>query len=243
MAGRGEDDGVPPEGDELARRKRAAAERAASAVQDGAVVGLGSGSTAECVIQALAERVKQGLRIVGVPTSLRSERLARSLGIPLMDLQDAPRVDVTIDGADEVAVATLDLLKGHGGALLREKLVAVASEREVIVVDDTKLVDRLGSRFAVPVEVVPFGWRVPAQALEALGGRVALRSARPEGGPFVTDNGNYILDVDFGPITNPAALATEIKMITGVIDHGLFIGIAHEVIVAGPQGVEVLTRG
>ncbi|ACZ39192.1 MAG: ribose-5-phosphate isomerase RpiA [Sphaerobacter thermophilus] len=234
---------MPPEGDEQTRRKRAAAERAASAVQDGAVVGLGTGSTAECVIQALAERVKEGLRIVGVPTSLRSERLARSLGIPLIDLQDATRIDVTIDGADEVAVGTLDVLKGHGGALLREKLVAVASEREVIVVDDTKLVERLGSRFAVPVEVVPFGWRVPAQALEALGGRVALRSVPPEGEPFVTDNGNYILDVDFGPIANPAALANEIKTITGVIEHGLFIGIAHEVIVAGAQGVEVLTRG
>ncbi|MDI3339459.1 MAG: ribose-5-phosphate isomerase RpiA [Sphaerobacter sp.] len=233
---------MPPESDERARRKQAAAEHAAAAVRDGAVVGLGTGTTAEYVITALARRVGEGLRIVGVPTSLRTERLARSLGIPLVGLHEVERVDVTIDGADEVVPARLDVLKGHGGALLREKLVAVASEREVIVVDDSKLVGQLGSRCAVPVEVVPFGWPVPARRLEALGGRITLRPSSAAGGAFVTDNGNYILDVDFGPIDDPARLAAEIKATPGVVDHGLFIGLVHEVIVGGAHGVEVLRR-
>lgn len=228
--------------DEQARRKRAAAEYAAQAVRNGMVVGLGTGSTAELVIESLGRRVRDGLQIVGVPTSVRTERLARSLGIPLADIDEVERIDLTIDGADEVVPETLDVLKGGGGALLREKLVAVASEREVIVVDDTKIVSALGERFALPVEVVPFGWRFPATALNALGGTATLRRDATSGDPFRTDNENYILDVAFGAIADPGALAAQIKAITGVVDHGLFIGIAHEVIVAGPDGIEVLTR-
>lgn len=223
--------------DEQARRKRAAAERAVEQVRAGMVVGLGTGSTAEFAIRALGERVAAGLEIVGVPTSRRSEQLARELGIPLAELQDIERIDLTIDGADEVARGTLDVLKGHGGALLREKLVALATAHQVIVADDSKLVDRLGTLCAVPVEVVPFGWRLPAAALEALGARVVLRSLPGSNEPYVTDNANYIVDAHFGPIPDPAALAAEIKAIAGVVDHGLFIGIVDQVIIAGPEGV------
>lgn len=231
---------APRLGEERAARKRAAAEYAVHAVRAGMVVGLGTGSTADFAIRALAGRIEAGLKVVGVATSLRSERLARSLRLPLADLDEVERVDLTIDGADEVERATLSVLKGHGGALLREKLVALASERTVIIVDDSKLVDALGTRFAVPVEVVPFGWHLPARAMEGLGGSAVLRRDFASGQPYVTDNHNYILDVRFDPIADPASLAREIKVLPGVIDHGLFVDIADEVVVGGPAGIEVL---
>ena len=228
--------------DELVRWKREAAEQAVRTVRDGMVIGLGTGSTSELAIQALGERVQSGLQIVGVPTSLRSEELARSLGIPLADIQDVTRIDLTIDGADEIQPGTLAVLKGRGGALLREKLVAIASLREVIISDDTKLVDTIGSRFPVPVEVVPFGWRLPKQQLEALGGSPVLRLAADGQSPYITDNHNYILDVDFGPIADPSGLASRIKAIHGVVDHGLFIEMVDEAIICGSNGIETLTK-
>lgn len=228
--------------DELVRWKREAAEQAVRTVRDGMVIGLGTGSTSELAIQALGERVQSGLQITGVPTSLRSEELARSLGIPLADIQDVTRIDLTIDGADEILPGTLTVLKGRGGALLREKLVAIASQHEVIIADDTKLVDAIGSRFPVPVEVVPFGYRLPREQLEALGGKPVLRLAADGQSPYVTDNHNYILDVDFGPIADPAGLASRIKAIHGVVDHGLFIDLVTEAIICGANGIETLSK-
>ena len=228
--------------DELVRWKREAAEQAVRTVRDGMVIGLGTGSTSELAIQALGERVQAGLQIVGVPTSIRSEELAGSLGIPLADIQDVDRIDLTIDGADEILPGTLTVLKGRGGALLREKLVAIASLREVIIADDTKLVEQIGSRFPVPVEVVPFGWRLPRQQIEALGGKSVLRPAEDGQSPYITDNHNYILDVDFGPIADPAGLASQIKAIHGVVDHGLFIDLISEAIICGSSGIQNLTR-
>ena len=210
--------------------KRAAAAAAAQHVLDGMVVGLGTGSTADFVIRLLGERVASGLNITGVPTSRRSTELARACGIPLVDLQSVSRVDLTIDGADEIDQQTLALIKGRGGALVREKLVAVASECVIIVADATKLVEHLGTSHSVPVEVLPFGWRLPAARIRDLGGNVTLRGPS-DSSPFVTDNGNFILDVEFGPIEQPAQLAQSIKALTGVVDHGLFIDIADRAIV------------
>jgi ribose 5-phosphate isomerase A len=211
--------------------KRAAAEAAASRVTDGMVVGLGTGSTADFAILKLGERVAAGLRISGVPTSRRSEDLARRLGIPLVTLQDVERIDLTIDGADEIDSESLALIKGQGGALVREKLVAVASRSVIIVADSTKIVDRLGGRHPVPVEVLAYGWRVPLTSISGLGGRCRLRT-NADGTPFVTDNSNYILDVDFGRIEAPDRLAEALKAFTGVVDHGLFIDIADSALVA-----------
>ena len=221
--------------------KRLAAASAAELVEPGMVVGLGSGSTAELVIRELAARVRAGTVLTGVPTSRRSERLARRLGIPLLAPEQVPAIDLAIDGADEVERETLHLLKGRGGALVREKLVASLARRLVIVVDASKLVDRLGERMPVPVEVVPFAWTGPARELERLGGKPVLRVSAP-GRPYRTDNGNLILDVDFGPLDRPEALAREIKLITGVVDHGLFLGLTDTVIVGEPAGARVLRR-
>src|SRR5690242_12968211 len=161
--------------DDQKRWKQAAAESAAAQVRDGMIVGLGSGSTAALAVQALGKRVREGLRITGIPTSERTAALARTLAIPLTTLEEHSKIDVTIDGADEVEAGSLNLIKGHGGALLREKIVAEAGERLVIVVDQTKLVDRLGTRESVPVEVIPFGWQSAARRLSDLGANPLLR--------------------------------------------------------------------
>lgn len=223
------------------RQKRAAAERAARLVEDGMVVGLGTGSTADYFIEALGARLGTNLRISAVATSERTTELARSLGIPLIPLERRQQIDLTVDGADEIVPGSLSLLKGRGGALVREKLVAVASRREVIVADQTKLVEKLGSRHPVPVECVPFGAHLVAAQLAALGGKPALR--RTGELPYITDNGNYLLDVDFGPIDDPERLAERIKLITGVVDHGLFIGLASEALIGTDAGIVELTRG
>jgi len=217
--------------DRIEAEKRAAAEAAALRVTDGMVVGLGTGSTADFAIRKLSERVAAGLRISGVPTSRRSEDLARRLGIPLVRLQDVERIDLTIDGADEIDPESLALIKGQGGALVREKLVAVASSAVIIVADATKIVERLGGRHPVPVEVLTYGWRVPLTGISALGGLSTLRT-NADGTPVVTDNGNYILDVMFGSIEAPDRLAYALKALTGVVDHGLFIDIADCALVA-----------
>ncbi len=220
--------------------KREAAEAAAALVADGMVVGLGTGSTAALAIAALARRVGEGLRIVAIPTSERSAAQAREGGIALTDFAAHPAIDLTIDGADEVARVTLDLVKGLGGALLREKIVAAASARLVIVVDGAKLVDRLGSTTAVPVEVVPFGWEATARHVRALDGVPARRMAGTD--PFRTDGGNFILDCQFGPVADPAALDRKLQSIVGVIETGFFIGRTAEVFVADADGVHRIAR-
>jgi ribose 5-phosphate isomerase A len=219
--------------------KQAAGEAAAELVQDGMAVGLGTGSTATWMIAALGRRVQAGLSIVGIPTSERSAAQARSLGIPLVTFADRSRLDLTIDGADEIARGSLNLIKGLGGALLREKLVAAASDRLVIVGDQGKLVDQLGVT-PVPVEAVEFGWQTTQARIEALGGMPVLRMG-PNGTPFRTDGGNLILDCAFGLIADPAALETRLKATLGVIATGLFIGMARSAYVAGPDGVRVLS--
>ena len=219
--------------------KRAAAEAAVELVGDGMVVGLGSGSTAAFAIEALGRRHRQGLRFIGIPSSERTAALATSAGIPLTSFAEHRQVDLTIDGADEVERGTLNLIKGLGGALLREKIVAAASRRLAIIVDGSKLVDRLGTRAPVPVEVVAFGQEATRAALEVLGASARLRVS-PAGKPFVTDGGNRILDCSFGPITDPARLEERIGRIVGVVESGLFIGRADPVFVADADGVHRL---
>jgi ribose 5-phosphate isomerase A len=222
-------------------QKRAAADAAVALVQEGMVVGLGTGSTAAFAIEALAQRVHKGLRILGIPTSARSAAQARDAGIPLTSLTEHRRVALTIDGADEIAEGSLDLIKGLGGALLREKIVASASDRLVIVADAAKLVARLGTSTPVPAEVVRFGWETTAERLAALGGNPVLRRGADRR-PFHTDGGNLILDCGFGPIADAAALEQTLSRVVGVVEVGLFIGMAHLVLVAEDDGVRKLVR-
>src|SRR6201982_2917011 len=203
--------------------KRAAAMRAIEEVEDGMVVGLGTGSTAAYVVEGLAARVAAGLRVVGIPTSKRTAAQARGLGIPIATFAEHQRLDLTIDGADEVQLGTLDLIKGLGGALLREKIVAAASSRLVIVVDQEKLVEKLGEHTPVPVEVTQFGWQATAVALVNLGCIPERRYTAGEQ-PFVTDGGNHILDCRFGPLTNPGEVERNIAMTVGAVESGLFFG-------------------
>ena len=218
--------------------KQAAAQRAIELVENGMVVGLGTGSTAAFVIHHLAARVAQGLSVVAIPTSEHTAETARQLGIPLATFAQHRRLDLAIDGADEVERTSLNLIKGHGGALLREKIVAAASERFIVVVDDEKLVDRLGARAAIPVEVVQFGWQVTAAALEKLGATPELRHT--QGQTFVTDGGNFILDCQFGPLDDPATTERLINMTVGVVENGLFVGRSSAVVVASERGIDIL---
>ena len=213
--------------------KRAAGRSAARAVEDGSVVGLGTGSTAAEAINRLGERVDSGLDIRGVPTSYQSRRFAREAGIPLTTLTDTVP-DIAIDGADQAAGC--DLVKGGGAAHAREKVVDAAADRLLVVVDPTKLTDRLDH--PVPVEVLPDA-RVPVEtAVEELGGEPTLRSAAQKDGPVVTDNGNLVLDCAFGPLDSPGALATDLDGVPGVVAHGLFVGLADELHVGSPEGVD-----
>lgn len=235
-------------GDPAAEWKRAAARIAVAEVPDGAVLGLGSGSTAELMLEELAGRVRQGLRVTGVATSERTRMLAAGLGIPLLELDEAHALDMSIDGADEVILPQLDVLKGRGGALLREKLVAAASRRRVIIVDSRKLVPALGIGNAIPVEVAPFGWTHTARRLAALGCHPVRRPAPGQehlgdaATPFLSDGGHYILDCAIGPITDAAAFGQAIKSQIGVIEHGLFVGMTERLVVAGADGVRVYDR-
>jgi len=228
---------------DVAELKRAAAERAvADYVRSGMVVGLGTGSTAIFATRRigalLADRTLEG--IAGVPTAIETADEARKVGIPLL-ADDVPWViDVTIDGADEVD-PRLDVIKGGGGALLREKLVAQSSATEVIVVDDSKRSDRLGTLFPLPVEVVPFGLATTQRAIEELGATVGLRRSK-DGDVVHTDQGNVVLDCHFGPIEDLAALAESLTAHAGVAEHGLFLGLADVLIVAGESGIEVVPR-
>lgn len=221
--------------------KQEAADVAVGMVETGMVVGLGTGSTAKFAIEALGRRIEAGLRIVGIPTSEATARLARGVGIRVSSLAEYAEADLTIDGADEIQRGTLDLIKGHGGALLREKVVASSSRRLVIIADETKLVDQLGSRFPVPVEVVPFGWQAAERKLQNLGAHTKLRPG-PDEKPFVTDGGNFILDCGFSPIPNPEALNQELNSVVGVVEHGLFLKMTWRAVVAGQGGVKVLQK-
>jgi ribose 5-phosphate isomerase A len=221
--------------------KRAAAEAAVELVRDGMVVGLGTGSTAAFAVEALARRHRQGLHFLGIPTSDRTATQARAAGVPLTSLAEHRQIDLTIDGADEVERGTLNLIKGLGGALLHEKIIAAASRRLVIIVDGTKLVDQLGTRTPVPVEVVAFGLEATQAALQSLGASTSLRRS-PAGESFVTDSGNRILDCGFGAIADPARLEERIRRVVGVVESGLFIGLAHAVFVAGATGMQRLDR-
>lgn len=219
--------------------KRMAGSAGANLVEDGMVLGLGTGSTAAFLLQALAERLRGGLRIVGaVPTSQATAYLARSLGIPLVSLERYPALDLALDGADEID-PRLDLVKGGGGALLREKVVATAARRFVVLGDSSKLVPRLGMHVALPVEVVPFALAPVQRRLEALGARADLRRHADQ--PFLTDNQNYIIDCHFaGGIADAYALQEQFRRIVGVVEHGLFLGLTHRALVAGPDGLVVL---
>jgi ribose 5-phosphate isomerase A len=219
--------------------KMRAAERAVEFIKPGQIVGLGTGSTAAYVLEALGRMVREGLEIRGVPTSRGSETVALRLGIPLLNLNDVARIDLTIDGADEID-GDFNMIKGGGGALTREKLVALASDRRVIVVDSSKLVSPLGTTRPLPVEVLPFSWSMSAGLLKEIGGGPVLRIDGER--PFVTDNSNYILDCHFGPISDPPSLERRIKQMPGVIESGLFIGIADTVIVGDETEVRVLNR-
>lgn len=223
--------------------KRAAAEAAVALVTDGMTVGLGSGSTAELFLAALARRAAAGLRLrATVPTSERVAELARAAGLAPVALADVDRIDLTVDGADEIEPTALGLIKGRGGALLREKLVAAASASLCIVADRSKLVTTLGERQPVPVAVVPFGWRQTAARIEQLGATVALRrqDGRADGPPVRTDDDLYLLDCRFGPIHEPTRLAAALKGTLGVVEHGLFLGLAARAILAAEDGVCVI---
>jgi ribose 5-phosphate isomerase A len=219
--------------------KRAAAEAAVELVQDGMVVGLGTGSTATFAVEALARRHREGLQFIGIPTSQRAAAQAKAANIPLTSFAEHRQIDLTIDGADEVERGTLNLIKGLGGALLHEKIVAAASRRLAIVVDGLKLVDRLGARTPVPVEVVAFGLEATQAALESIGATPRLRQSAT-GDSFITDSGNRILDCSFGPIADPARLEERIRRVVGVVESGLFIGRANVVFVANTSGVHRL---
>jgi ribose 5-phosphate isomerase A len=223
-------------------QKRAAASRAVEFVTTGMRLGLGTGSTARHFVELIGERVRAGLKIVAVPTSEATRADAEAAGIPLTTLDETPALDLTVDGADEIA-PDLALIKGGGGALLREKIVAAASARMVVIADESKLVEALG-RFPLPIEVTPFGFGATLRAIEsacAAPGKATLRPAK-NGHPFVTDGGHWIVDVAVGRIDEPKALAQRLAEIPGVMGHGLFIGLAQAAVIAGPNGVRVVER-
>ena len=213
--------------------KRAAAQAAADLVQDGMTIGLGSGSTFVIVIEHLAARMAKGLKLTGVPTSKGTAEAAQRAGIPMLELDAVERLDLAIDGADEVNPQK-SLIKGGGGAHVRERLVAAAAKEFVVVVDEKKLVDVLGKSFLLPVEVLQFGWKHTERRVTATGCKPALRMH--DGKPFVTDNGNYVLDCKFDGIEDPAWLAEHLNSLVGVVDHGLFVGMAGRILVGDGAG-------
>jgi ribose 5-phosphate isomerase A len=226
-------------------QKRAAAARALEFVQPGMRLGLGSGSTAKHFVELLGERVHAGLDVIGVPTSEATRADAERLGVPLTSLDETPELDLTVDGADEIAT-DLSLIKGGGGALLREKIVASASARMIVIADESKWVSALG-RFPLPVEIVPFGLaptrrKVEAAAAAAGSPGPALLRRGKDGHAFVTDGGHWILDAALERIADPRSLADRLDRIAGVVEHGLFIGLAHIAVIAGSSGVRVIER-
>lgn len=228
--------------DELAEFKRQAAEYALQFVRSGMVLGLGSGSTAILVTREIGARLQRGAMadILAWPTSQVVAVEAHRMGIPLCPGDQPPKMDLAIDGADEVD-PQLNLIKGGGGALLREKIIAQNTAREIIIVDETKLSPRLGTRHALPIEILPFGWKGQFEFLESLGASVTLRLTS-SGTPYRTDQDNWILDCQFGPIAQPDELAQKIQARAGIVEHGLFLALTSDLIVAGPGGVQHLTR-
>jgi ribose 5-phosphate isomerase A len=226
-----------------AAMKQQAADEVLKYIQSGMIVGLGAGSTSLLAVRSLAVKLDRGelTDVLGIPCARVIEDEAKRLGIPLTTLEEHPVIDFTFDGADEVDPA-LNLIKGGGGALLREKIVAQASRCEIIIVDESKLSPALGTHWPVPIEVIPFGWRTQAAYLESLGATPCLRQG-PDSQPYKTDQGNYILDSAFGPIADPVALGALLDARTGIVCHGLFLGIAEQVIVAGASGIQYLTGG
>jgi ribose 5-phosphate isomerase A len=226
-------------------QKRAAAARAVEFVRPGMRLGLGTGSTARHFVELIGERVRAGLDVVAVPTSEATLADAQRCGIDLRTLDDTPQLDLTVDGADEIA-PDLSLIKGGGGALLREKIVAAASERMIVIADESKCVDALG-RFPLPIEVVPFGIAALIRSVEAAikgvqkAGSLTIRHATG-GHPFVTDGGHWIIDAELGRIDDAAALAHALAAVPGVVEHGLFIGLADTAIIGGPTGVKVIEK-
>ena len=219
--------------------KQLAAEKAVEEAQSGMVVGLGTGSTIYYALLKLDELVREGLNIVGIPTSKQTEKIAVEHGIPISTLREYPDIDLTIDGADEVNPA-LDLIKGLGGALVREKIIAHASKRLIIVADESKWVSVLGTKSHLPVEVVQFGWQATQRALNDLCNKCTLRLVG--GTPFVSDNGNYILDCRFEAIPNPAQTELTINNIPGVVDNGLFVNRTAKVIFGTSSGIQIKER-
>lgn len=226
------------------RLKIAAAAEALSYVKDGMRLGIGTGSTAEEFVRLLADKVNEGMSVIGVPTSERTAVLCRELNVPLTTLEETPHLDLTIDGADEVD-AELSLIKGGGGALLREKIVAAASDSMIVIADESKLVEKLG-QFPLPIEVNPFGLGATTLAIEAaaqkLGLSGSLKLREKDGETFVTDGGHFILDASFGRIPDSKALSDALFAIPGVVEHGLFIGLARTVIIAGASEIRTLNR-
>src|SRR5487761_1243714 len=226
-------------------QKRAAAARAVDFVRPGMRLGLGTGSTAKHFVELLGEQVRKGLDVVGVPTSEATREDAQRWGIPLATLDELPELDITVDGADEIA-PDLTLIKGGGGALLREKIVAAASARLVVIADESKWVRKLG-RFPLPIEIVPFGATVTRRAIESASAATGCPGAAPvhqtrNGHAFVTDGGHWLIDAQLRSIADPSTLAARLSAIPGVVEHGLFIGLARTAILAGPDGVRIVER-
>jgi ribose 5-phosphate isomerase A len=220
--------------------KKLAGEEAVKHIEDDMIVGLGTGSTVEYTLRKLGELVNEGFKIKGIPTSVHTKRIAKGEKIPLTTLDENPEIDVTIDGADEVD-SNLNLIKGGGGALTREKIIAFNSKKVIIVIDDSKVVKALGIDFPLPVEIIKFGWTSTKKILEEFGCNVELREIM-KNEPYITDNGNYILDCEFERIDNPVQLEKDINSIPGVVENGLFINLVNKVIVGGKQGILILDK-
>jgi ribose 5-phosphate isomerase A len=217
--------------------KRLAAEKACDYIEDGMILGLGTGSTMEYALKKIGKMVKEGVKIKGIPTSFRTKKIANEEKIPLTSLEEDPIIDITIDGADEVD-SELRLIKGGGGALTREKMIAYYSKRVIIVIDETKVVKMLGIDFSLPVEIVKFGWTLTKNKLKEFNCNVELRKIMNN--PYITDNSNYIIDCEFDRIKDPEQLEIDINNIPGVVENGLFIGLADEIIVGSKQGIKTL---
>jgi ribose 5-phosphate isomerase A len=218
--------------------KRLAAEKACEYIEDGMILGLGTGSTIEYALKKIGKMVNEGMKIKGIPTSFRTKKIANEEKIPLTSLEENPIIDLTIDGADEVD-SELRLIKGGGGALTREKIIAYYSKKLIIVIDETKVVKMLGIDFSLPVEVVKFGWTLTKNKLKEFNCNVELRRIMEN--PYITDNSNYILDCEFDRIKDPEQLEIDINNIPGVVENGLFIGLADEIIVGSKQGIKTLS--
>ncbi len=220
--------------------KKLAGEKAVEHIKDGMIVGLGTGSTVEYSLRKLGTLVRDGLKIQGIPTSIHTQRIAKKENIPLTTLEENPVIDITIDGADEVD-SNLNLIKGGGGALVREKIIAFNSKKVIIVIDDSKVVKALGIDIPLPVEITKFGWTSTKKTLENFECEVELRKVMGDE-PFITDNSNYILDCEFERIAEPEQMEIDLNNIPGVVDSGLFIGLVDEVIVGGKQGILTLDK-